>query len=168
MYSIDFEHAEAVLNESLPIIHTLLLPLTLDESDTAESLAEQMKTEEFPVIHLYLYDPEKDEWEEKPINLSNMTHLCATSTTTEGEGADAVDTVHASIMYVRPVDVTSVAADFDDENLLFFDPYETFGCYVVYNPTDHSEYSYINELDGTTFDETLIAKNAPWILEEAE
>ena len=168
MYSIDFEHAEAAVNESLPIIHSLYLPLTVGESDTAESIAEQMKTEEFPVIHLYLYDPEKEAWDEKPINLSNMTHICATNTTTEGEGQDAVDTVHASISYVRPVDVTVLAVDFDSLDAIFFDPYETFGCYVVYNPTDHSEYSYINELDGTAFDETLIAKNAPWILEESE
>lgn len=167
-YVLDFENAASTIDENLPLVHTLNLPITVGEDDTAESLAAAMAEEEFPVIYFYMYDAEREAWNENPVNVSNCLHLFVTNTTTEGEGQDAVDTVHASFTYVRPMELAKVSIDFDDADDLFFDPYKSLGCYVIYNPTDHSDYNYINELDGTAFDESLIAKNAPWILEEAE
>ena len=166
-YALDYENAVSEISENLPLVHTLILPITIGEDDTAETLAAAMATEEFPVIYFYMYDSVREAWNENPVNVSSCVHMFASNTTTEGEGQDAVDTVHGSFMYIRPVEIVKLAVDFDDADVLFFDPDKSLGCYVIYNPTDHTDYNYINELDAA-FDETLIAKNAPWILEEAE
>ena len=43
-YALDYENAAATIDENLPLVHILNLPITVGEDDTAESLAAAMAT----------------------------------------------------------------------------------------------------------------------------